>query len=542
MTMIRMYSGNTSVPVTRNMPFTSTSVPSRGSNIKNNMTGIYLGLEGNLKPPKPRSATVPPLIRRCGSQRIRTPTEQRSYNKVELLRVKEETRGFRGQPVKRKKQVDLDHAPEQGKENVSPRSRAKQWGPAKSINSNEFADIIRQNPRRYTVVVNNGVTRSENLTGFHSFVENPGADVLNIPYSEVLIEEVHRITNNRDLVGLEECYKKVCKGKMDSLQSLLPLRKNGQHRENSFATGFTVRSYQNPQRAEILADFDGTQMSSRPKTVPVNRQPLVPAPYFFRFYNKPGTATSQRTRKTPASQFEDQFDTLHGTAKIIAAPGVGVLSRSLKVKNNAWSDASGETNPNKPLRMGNWNSATDSTSGKDIEGRPRVQISPQEAADTEKHSVQLLAADSTRRQDSEGALSQSEAVDIPSTARTEEWPSTGQEALTDRSELSTGREERNREDSKTLSQTPHLETSISDKLSEDPILLAEPGLAESVTQAKILNDMDGRIRGDDHQMKTERELMKAKRANSADIVLELETEDGQHTDVHIDDAQLKDGC
>ncbi|KAL3874280.1 hypothetical protein ACJMK2_037319 [Sinanodonta woodiana] len=137
---------------------------------------------------------------------------------------------------------------------------------------------------------------------------------------------------------------------MDSLQGLLPLRKNGQHRENSFATGFTVRSYQNPQRAEILADFDGTQMSTRPKTVPVNRQPLVPAPYFFRFYNKPGTATSQRTKKTPASRFEDQFDTLHGTAKIIAAPGVGVLSRSLKIKNTAWSDASGEANPNKSFR------------------------------------------------------------------------------------------------------------------------------------------------------------------------------------------------
>jgi len=68
---------------------------------------------------------------------------------------------------------------------------------------------------------------------------------------------------------------------------------------------FYCRSYRNPNTAEILADFE----APRPKTVPANmtyqrNQPMVPAPYFFRHFNKPMTANSSKKRTSPSSQFE----------------------------------------------------------------------------------------------------------------------------------------------------------------------------------------------------------------------------------------------
>lgn len=77
----------------------------------------------------------------------------------------------------------------------------------------------RQNARHFTAVHNNGVTRSENLTGLMSFADGymwegggpggvPGAGGL----PDALVDEVQRMANGReDLAGLEECFKKVCK-------------------------------------------------------------------------------------------------------------------------------------------------------------------------------------------------------------------------------------------------------------------------------------------------------------------------------------------
>lgn len=74
--------------------------------------------------------------------------------------------------------------------------------------------IFRRNPRNYTGIVNNGVTRSENLTGWMSFAEQYGWDVASMPLPDALVDEVQRMVKEReDLVGLEECFKKVCKVK-----------------------------------------------------------------------------------------------------------------------------------------------------------------------------------------------------------------------------------------------------------------------------------------------------------------------------------------
>lgn len=96
--MIRSVQPTSALPVTRNMPYHTASVPSR--NQPRNMTGIYLGLEGNIKPPQNRTLIQFAKCRAGMSPKIRTTAEDRRYKKVELLRIKEETRGFKGQTVK----------------------------------------------------------------------------------------------------------------------------------------------------------------------------------------------------------------------------------------------------------------------------------------------------------------------------------------------------------------------------------------------------------------------------------------------------------
>ncbi|XP_052230882.1 uncharacterized protein LOC127844567 isoform X2 [Dreissena polymorpha] len=333
------------LPVTRNMPYTSASVPSR--NQPRNMTGIYLGLEGNINPP-PNKGMGSVKVRKGTSSKTRTTSEDRRYKIVEALRIKEDCRGFRGNPLKGPdnflKKVPAS-TPTNDEENAPPRQQQyRKWGPAKSADPKHFEDVIRQNPRHFTSIINNGVTRSENLTGMMSFAEQYGWDLTNTPLTDTIIDEVQKMTSIRDdLTGLEECFKKVCKGNPDSLHSLLPLRK-AIARPGSYTTGFTVRSYRNPNQAEILANFEVTGGHKRPKTVPANlgfqRQPLVPAPYFFKHFNKPMTAGSSKKHASPGSQFDETLN-MNGE-KIVGVAGSGAVSRSLRVagprSTTAWSE------------------------------------------------------------------------------------------------------------------------------------------------------------------------------------------------------------
>lgn len=335
------------LPMTRNMPFSTKTMPSKSHN--RNMTGIYLGLEGNIKPPASRSLNVPVIARGRGmSQRIRTPTEQRRYKMVEQLRIKEEKRGFVGQPLKRRKALGAPEGMPTG--DLSPRSfGARKWGPGKGVDRNQFYDLIKTNPRNYTVVVNNGVTRSENLSGMMSFSMDPS--VTTPQMVDTLTEEVNRISaHEEEAIGLEECFKKVCKGNVESLQTLFPHRKHptGLQREHSqYSTGFTVRSYRNPNQAEIMANFSEGN-TQRPRTVPVDsihNRPIVPSPYFFRqsnnSYNKLSTSSSAKSRKSAPSQlnFDGQFSSVPGTSRMAALPGAGALTRSLKSRSAAWSES-----------------------------------------------------------------------------------------------------------------------------------------------------------------------------------------------------------
>ena len=74
-----------------------------------------------------------------------------------------------------------------------------------------FFFFFRTNPRNFTVVVNNGVTRSENLSGVTSY--DDGND--NGFFAEALADEVTKIsTRDAEDSALEECFKHVCKVKV----------------------------------------------------------------------------------------------------------------------------------------------------------------------------------------------------------------------------------------------------------------------------------------------------------------------------------------
>ena len=74
-----------------------------------------------------------------------------------------------------------------------------------------MTSVHSTNPRNYTVVVNNGVTRSENLSGLMSFAVNE--EDAKMAWPELLADEVNRIStkDQEEANSLEECYKKVCK-------------------------------------------------------------------------------------------------------------------------------------------------------------------------------------------------------------------------------------------------------------------------------------------------------------------------------------------
>ncbi|XP_046551787.1 uncharacterized protein LOC124261514 [Haliotis rubra] len=313
------------IPVTKNMPHVTASMPGRHQH--RNMTGIYLGLEGNIKPPQSQGP-VPPLARGRGlSSRIRTTTEDRRYKMVEILRLKEEKRGFSGQPLRRK--VNMSERPmHQSREQMSS---ARKWGPAKRLNPSNVEELIKTNSRSYTHIANSGVTRSENLTGWPH-----DSDHMFVLPDHVIQSAVSR----ENVMGLEECYRKVCKGSIETLHTLLPstsaslsTQQHRSHRDPTAsyaATGFTVRSYRNPNQAEIITDFPLPRTTGRPQTVPI-RRPHVPQPYFFQFYNQTKLISPNGPlfHKGTSGTTEDADNAV----RIFASPGAGILSQTLHLQS-----------------------------------------------------------------------------------------------------------------------------------------------------------------------------------------------------------------
>ncbi|CAD5124843.1 DgyrCDS13099 [Dimorphilus gyrociliatus] len=84
-----------------------------------------------------------------------------------------------------------------------------------------------------------------------------------------IADDDENIDYKKELKGLMDCYQKVCGATLStlsSLQTLLP-RKRSQSRPDHNKDFLSIRSFQSPSQAEIMAIFP-PQVTSRPKTYP----------------------------------------------------------------------------------------------------------------------------------------------------------------------------------------------------------------------------------------------------------------------------------
>ncbi|CAH1793279.1 unnamed protein product, partial [Owenia fusiformis] len=334
------------LPMTRNMPFVSNSMPSRlpRSCTPKNMTGIYLGSE-ETGSRKSSQYKIPPLARGRGvPMRARTPTEERRYRHllmrnrisalvyfyqaiphlpslpkpryplvspqkmVEQLRVKEEKRGFKGAAMKNKK------TDKPGLKSTSPTHFTQE--------DEDVLNLVRKTPRHFTTSTNDGISHLEylNANNTDQSMTSYKSETKATPLSDTIAGEVQRVSTGRnEVTGLEECYKKVCHGNIEALHSLLPQRKYYEMSKNRAQnyTGFSVKSYRNPHQAEIMASFPD---DVRPKTTAVGRRPHVPNSYFFKTYNPPQTAHSYPTScpSQVGRPRKEPFESAYTTTRLIS--------------------------------------------------------------------------------------------------------------------------------------------------------------------------------------------------------------------------------
>ncbi|XP_059163721.1 uncharacterized protein LOC131946798 [Physella acuta] len=279
---------------------------------RQNMTGIYLGLGVNTQASRSKSA-IPPLARGRGiSYKVRTPAEDHRYKMVENLRMKEEKRGFSGSLVRNCKSATLPRKNQQ-ENKVSLKRR---WGPGKLFDPGNVDALIRPNSRCFTTVANSGVTRSEKLISSSPHKWSSPTTDLTHQFNQMFIKA-------DELAGLKECYRRICNGSEESLYRLLPDPRTPGTPESPSSprhgdVGFTVRSYMNPHKAEILADFPHVTSSSLPKLDPRQR-PFVIDPRHPPWHQAP----------TPRpGQFDDPPSSLV-IQRSVAAPGTGGVTKTL---------------------------------------------------------------------------------------------------------------------------------------------------------------------------------------------------------------------
>ncbi|XP_070576637.1 serine-rich adhesin for platelets-like isoform X4 [Ptychodera flava] len=312
------------------------NTPKNAARIRN-MTGVYLGAEGSVPPPKTRH-NIPPLIRRQTLPQAKTPREQLGrYQKVEVLKAKEESRGFNPLPIKRAKPKTAK-AKETDSDPQSPRVRAL---------SPDYNQLTKKTTRTFTIIKSNGVSSVD-------YADNrarSGQSDDGLGNTET-IEEIQRVasTSSKDLIGLASVYNNVCKidncdqryeqrqsadvnkslhhGNSAMLRSLLPQRRVPMgSRSQSIMAPLTVKSFRNPRNPHTVVQYSEID---RPKsTKGQHRPPTVPAPYF---YDSRKMARSGETANGKIKLVELP-DSVHGNAKILAAPGVGAISRQASSKH-----------------------------------------------------------------------------------------------------------------------------------------------------------------------------------------------------------------
>jgi hypothetical protein len=168
---------------------------------------------------------------------------------------------------------------------------------------------------------NSGVTHLEDL-GLEELSLNSLSTGRESSIPPSLIEDIQG--GNKKMAGLEECYSKICKGNLSSLQTLLPARKApgpSSTRTKTVATPLTIRSFRNPRSPHSVVQYSDLRSK---QLSPSNAKPPVPSPYYYSSkgvpYASDDGASKVKLTRLPASG--------RSSERILAAPGVGAISQS----------------------------------------------------------------------------------------------------------------------------------------------------------------------------------------------------------------------
>ncbi|XP_038046354.1 uncharacterized protein LOC119720636 isoform X2 [Patiria miniata] len=240
---------------------------------------------------------TPPMILRLP---ILRPKQQQ---RVEALRIREEPRGFHPQPVRKAK----------------PKVKQDETQSLPGNTNNDQAPVLRKSARNFVAAANSGVTHLEDL-GLEELSLRSVSTGRESSIPPSIIEDIQN--TNKRMVGLQECYSKICKGNLSSLQSLLPARKTTGGRTKTIATPLTIRSFRNPRSPHSVVQYSDLRHKSM--GIGTSTKPLVPAPYYYSSKGLPNTTddggSKVRLTRLPASS--------RSTERVLAAPGVGAISQS----------------------------------------------------------------------------------------------------------------------------------------------------------------------------------------------------------------------
>ncbi|XP_003725735.1 uncharacterized protein LOC100890554 [Strongylocentrotus purpuratus] len=287
-----------------------------------NMTGVYLSQDPYGVPSnKIREQRIPPLAKPRGVvyQPRTQPGYQGQQNRQDLMvRSRGEAKAFQPLPIKRAKARVPRH---------------EYHGPSPHILNPkpDYHAVTRKSARSRVPASNDGVTHFEDLrsnsSGNSSDKTTQESDVIENMLDSISLTS--KLESEKNLAGLVECYKKICKGNPASVHNLMAsgTSPGGKHRKNKVRNGATpllIRSFRSPQHPHSVVQYSNPRDRTASSPHGASRPP-VPAPYFYSSKGLPQTSDEGGNRvklsRLPGA-------TSRGSDAVLAAPGAGSISRS----------------------------------------------------------------------------------------------------------------------------------------------------------------------------------------------------------------------
>ncbi|XP_071479133.1 uncharacterized protein [Diadema antillarum] len=288
-----------------------------------NLTGAFLSHDAyGLPSNKQQVQRIPPLARPRGVVYQGQPsssyhTRQQQHRHDVMVRKRGDGKGFQPLPIKRAKPKVPRHEYHSPSHHViSPRP--------------DLQAVTRKSARNYVPASNDGVTHFEDLRSLSSGASDQPVQEVQVIESMLDSIDLASKESDRSLVGLVECYKRICKGNASSVHNLMAASRTqpGKHKKRKMPpsnkdTPLVIRSFRNPQNPHPVVQYSSPK--DRPKSSQSASRPPVPAPYFYSSRGLPQTSDEGGNRV--------RLTRLPGTANrtsdaVLAAPGAGSISRS----------------------------------------------------------------------------------------------------------------------------------------------------------------------------------------------------------------------